>query len=240
MANPIYRIPSSLFIDTSNDKVTIEKDAIAVASSVGLSLLNNSAGTSGNPQNSSGIEFIGAGYTGSISATNKFMIQTQSVSGAYTPTGNNGDGYLSISSLYNSGTYTNIFTIDSSSNIKNSGFIAYTGPTANVVTPNPFILPTLLNSYVTPASGLSTFATIGYWKDGAGVVHLKGNAGGGTAGAAVFNLPAGYRPGTTGHFIGIRDNALFYVIINSSGDCSAGSGGNTHVFFDGIHFFAEA
>jgi hypothetical protein len=36
--------------------------------------------------------------------------------------------------------------------------------------------------------------TVGFYKDRAGFVHLKGEASGGTHGFAIFQLPAGYRP----------------------------------------------
>ena len=49
---------------------------------------------------------------------------------------------------------------------------------------------TLKNSWV--FGGYSTFHA-GYYKDGQGIVHLRGSLAGGTSGYA-FRLPAGYRP----------------------------------------------
>ena len=44
------------------------------------------------------------------------------------------------------------------------------------------------------------FVTAGYYKDLAGVVHLRGVVAGGTLGKAIFHLPPGYRP-TSGKVI---------------------------------------
>lgn len=48
--------------------------------------------------------------------------------------------------------------------------------------------------------GNSQAETVGFFKDRSGVVHLKGmakTADSGTGAGAIFNLPAGYRPGNT-------------------------------------------
>lgn len=64
-----------------------------------------------------------------------------------------------------------------------------------------FTAPTLLNSWAntTPVGGVSS--SIGYNKDGADVVRLRGVLSGGVAGTVAFQLPAAYRPLQLHYFI---------------------------------------
>jgi len=59
--------------------------------------------------------------------------------------------------------------------------------------------PVFENSWThRPPSTIPRFAyrTVAFYKDRDGVVHLKGEATGGTAGKPIFALPRGYRPAT--------------------------------------------
>jgi hypothetical protein len=81
--------------------------------------------------------------------------------------------------------------------------------TLRVDTHEAWIAPTLTNSWVN-FGGSQTPA--GYWKDSFGIVHLRGLIKSGTAGAAAFTLPSGYRP---------AHNWIFATIYNSGADALA-------------------
>lgn len=243
MANPIYRVPSSLFIDSSSDKVTIEHDAVAGSnSSIGLSLLNNSAGASNAPQFSPVIEMTGAGYNtgGSASVTNKYALQVQSVSGSYAPTAQQGDGYLCFLNSYNGAAYSSVASLDSKGNLSINKYIVNTNM-YNLTTLCPTVTWTAMsgfsNSYTSPASG---WTTARYMKDARGMVWLQGSVTGGTNAATIFTLPAGFRPAVTFRCAAVVNDASGNIIINSSGAISAVAGGNTNVFFDNVCFMGEA
>jgi hypothetical protein len=67
-----------------------------------------------------------------------------------------------------------------------------------------WIAPTFQNSWVNYGSG---YETAGYYKDKQGVIHLKGLVKNGTLNAAIFTLPAGYRPSLTRHLVAITGTA---------------------------------
>lgn len=55
--------------------------------------------------------------------------------------------------------------------------------------------PQYLNSWHSGPTGLPQgYETPAFFKDRAGIVHLRGAAAGGTANTAIFRLPPGYRP----------------------------------------------
>lgn len=106
--------------------------------------------------------------------------------------------------------------------------------------PSPAIIeqwntPTLLNSWV--AYG-SPYNPPGYWKDQNSVVHLRGQLRSGTMGAAIFNLPLGYRPFAQETIPIVSNGAFGNVNITTSGDVQASAGSNAAFSLDGITFRA--
>lgn len=93
---------------------------------------------------------------------------------------------------------------------------------------------TLQNGWSNFGSG---YQAARFFKDELGVVHLEGLVAGGSLGAAVFTLPAGYRP--SAHLILPVANANYYgeVTINSSGQVVSWGGGNSNwLSLSGISF----
>lgn len=82
-----------------------------------------------------------------------------------------------------------------------------------------WITPTLLNGW-TNVGGND--ATLQYFKDSTGIVHIKGVVTGGTA-TQIFTLPEGYRPNKIiGNMVyGIPNNSN--IIIRNNGLVTAGS-----------------
>lgn len=238
MASPIYREPSSFFVDTSNDKATLQSDAIGVANTPGLSLINNTAGASNAPQFSPTVELITQGFA-AASVINKFTIQLQSVSGAWNYTGRNGDGYLSFSAVYNNGAASQIGIIDGYGNFNINGFSTFIG-TSTLVPSITWTAVTFQNSF----SNISGAAACSYIKDAGGMVRLKGGGTGGTAGNVMFTLPAGYRPSNNYYFcMTANSNFLSCVLIVGSDGTVKTSGvanSGTNCYVDGVHFLAEA
>lgn len=74
--------------------------------------------------------------------------------------------------------------------------------------PPQWIDATLTNSWV--AYNTATRPTLGFYKDEAGKVHLRGSVKSGTYGAsAILTLPAGYRPPLAVSFPAIQTNATY-------------------------------
>jgi hypothetical protein len=100
---------------------------------------------------------------------------------------------------------------------------------------------------VTPSAGWTTVTnqTIAYWKDGFGVVHLKGAASFGSGSGPVFILPAGFRPAFQKLFmaggLGATTSPVV-VIVNADGtvfiDNTAGAFASGYL--EGVTFLAEA
>ena len=109
-------------------------------------------------------------------------------------------------------------------------------------------IPTNANYYTwkTPAWGTNwgnygnSYNTGGYYRDGDGIVHLKGLVTGGSYGnsATLFTLPVGFRPGGRCLFTVITDNAHGRLDITTTGQVIpyVGSG---WLSLDGISFKAE-
>lgn len=190
-----YKTPSSLLADFSNTKTLVIKNAIGSAATILLSLQNNTSGANNAPQFSPGIEFVGQGYTGSVSATNKYLIQAQSVSGTWSATGRSGDGYLAILPSYNGASYSASggVLIDGYGDLKSKGFIIYNGTTAQLPLVSPWINIPFVNSFSNYGAPYNNFQ---YFKDAFGVVHFRGawKGPGGGGSATAFTMPAGYRP----------------------------------------------
>ena len=105
-----------------------------------------------------------------------------------------------------------------------------------------FITPTLQNSWVNyPSNTGPNYSQAGYFKDSNGIVHLRGLVRFGTAGAAIFTLPAGYRPGGRSMFPSFTASPDTYggVDVATSGQVTNRSGLNGYVSLSGIQFLAE-
>jgi hypothetical protein len=107
-----------------------------------------------------------------------------------------------------------------------------------------WITPVMQNGWVGygPNTG-GWYTPPGYWKDNDGVVHLRGMIrGGSSAGAAMFTLPAGYRPPKIMMWFAGSDGTLpCRIDIQETGvvNCVAGFG-TSWDSLDGINFYAGA
>lgn len=97
----------------------------------------------------------------------------------------------------------------------------------------PVIAPTFLNAWSNLGSG---FTGAGYFKDQSGIVHLRGLVTGGTVGAAIFNLPAGYRPSAQESFAIQSNNVFGRCDVTPAGDVFATAGSNVYFSLSGISF----
>jgi len=105
----------------------------------------------------------------------------------------------------------------------------------SILSPESWVAPTLLNSWVNYGGG---YATAGYMKDALGFVHLKGMVKTGTIGQKIFTLPVGYRPAEI-NIYAVASYALFGdVYINASGDVTPNVGSSNWVSLSGIIFKA--
>lgn len=93
--------------------------------------------------------------------------------------------------------------------------------------------PGFLNSWANAGGG---FQVVRFWKDPMGLVHVEGMVTGGTIGIGVpvFNLPAGYRPGTNGAvtFPANSNGAYGRVTARVNGDITADVGSNVDFSFN--------
>jgi hypothetical protein len=100
------------------------------------------------------------------------------------------------------------------------------------------VAPTLLGGWSDVAGA---FARTGYFKDGMGIVHLRGmvRRTSGTQ-TVVFNLPAGYRPSAALQFpTRCGNDTICYFHVNANGDVDFGgpaAGASSSVTFSGITF----
>jgi hypothetical protein len=80
------------------------------------------------------------------------------------------------------------------------------------------------------------FAPCGYWKDGLGVVHLRGLATGGLQGQTIFTLPVGFRPAFTVYCSVVSSNLFGVIQIGSDGVVSPPVAAGTYWSLDSITF----
>ncbi len=107
--------------------------------------------------------------------------------------------------------------------------------------------------HLVPASGTNGFTNFwgndddaltaspaGYWKDLAGIVHLKGTVGttGADARETIFILPAGYRPSAPELFPAatVGGGGVSQVLITTNGNVEAYSGSTLGMSFAGIEY----
>ena len=97
-----------------------------------------------------------------------------------------------------------------------------------------WVTPPLLNGWVRYSN---EYNPPGYFRDKQGIVHLRGLVRSGTVGAAVFQLPAGYRPQFRQlHAVQTNANTIGRCDIDVSGNVIVESGNNVFVSLDGITF----
>lgn len=101
-----------------------------------------------------------------------------------------------------------------------------------------FIAPIFLNGWQNLGGGQTL---VGYYKDSAGWVHLRGSACAGTMETAMFSLPEGFKPANTIHLACVSSNdtsdIFGSIYIPSDGNVIPGVGRNTMVSLDGIRFY---
>lgn len=100
-------------------------------------------------------------------------------------------------------------------------------------------VPTLQNGWVNYGDG---WASAGYYKDSLGIVHLRGLVKGGTAAAAIFTLPVGYRIGQNSHGYTVSSTATYFMgsyQIMANGAVMHRHGDNGYFSLDHITFKAE-
>ncbi len=98
-----------------------------------------------------------------------------------------------------------------------------------------WVAPSFLNSWV---NFDGTYSQCGYMRDPNGFVHLRGKVKTGTINTAIFTLPALFRPQYKLTFVGISNDALCKIEIDTSGNVVPVTGNNTYVALDGIIFKA--
>lgn len=111
--------------------------------------------------------------------------------------------------------------------VKPSVWVAGTVPSEAVIT------PTFLNAWVDSGA---PYQTTRYWKDPAGVVHLRGRINGGTIGLAAFTLPVGYRPAATESFAQASAGAFGALNVFADGSVVPAVGSNVSFWLSGITF----
>jgi hypothetical protein len=113
--------------------------------------------------------------------------------------------------------------------------------TAYPTLPLPTITtPTFANAWVSYGAGPTPRAA-GYYKTGAGIVHLCGTIKNGTVGLKAFTLPAGSRPLGTLYFTVYNPAAgsSCMIQVDPNGDVTPQSGVNTAYAMDSVAFLAE-
>jgi len=102
--------------------------------------------------------------------------------------------------------------------------------------PEQLYAPTYLNSWVDFGG---VFHQVKYWKDANGVVHLIGTAKTGGINTVMFNLPVGFRPGSTLIFSTTSADAFGMLQVQSNGDVLPKIGSSSYFSLDGVSFKAE-
>ena len=116
--------------------------------------------------------------------------------------------------------------------------LSRTAADARYKTVEPFIAPTLLNSWVNFVAG---FRAALYFKTPQGMVNLLGLIKNGSA-ATLFVLPVGYRPSASLRFVVSGTSAFAQIDIASDGTVALSSsvaGASSALSLAGISFLAE-
>lgn len=119
-------------------------------------------------------------------------------------------------------TPTEVFRVTSQGNLVVTGDLSGASLT---VTQQAWQAPTFVNSWVNYGS---PYENAGYFKDSLGMVHMRGLVKNGTVGAAIFTLPAGYRPEQERIYATMGGGAFGEVRIQTTGIVLHMSGGNAY------------
>lgn len=114
----------------------------------------------------------------------------------------------------------------------------YVQGTAVVMGSDPWIAPTLLNSWTNYGA---PFTTAGYYKDANGRVYLRGTVKGGSSSSAIImTLPAGYLPAFTQIMASVCQSAFAEIRVDTSGNVWMNTGaGTTWVSLDNLSFLTS-
>ena len=104
-----------------------------------------------------------------------------------------------------------------------------------VVDQEAWIAPTLQNSWINYDA--SYFNPAGYFKDTMGIVHLRGVVKNGTLSAAIFTLPAGYRPARMEMFA-VPSGGMAICEVSAAGEVLPLTATSDYFSMDGITFRA--
>ena len=199
-----------------------------------LFLENRTDAGAGAQQESPSLVWVGQGWKTDATAgsqTVKFSAQVIPTQGAANPT-----VALSFASSVNEASYVERFSIGSTGMIASVPINANLGSTTVAPT---WTAVTYTNSYVDFGGVYSGTA---YTKDAQGYVHIRLAAKSGTAAAAIFTLPAGYRPAGTRAFAAYSDAGSTagnnWVSVTSAGVVALFGGGTTNAIAT-ICFAAE-
>lgn len=102
--------------------------------------------------------------------------------------------------------------------------------------PLTWVAPTYQNSWVNFGGGYENGA---YAIDALGFVILRGVVKNGTVPAAMFTLPAGFRPAGDKVFPSIASDEETVLEVLSNGEVIIDYGPNTYVILEGIRFYAD-
>lgn len=120
--------------------------------------------------------------------------------------------------------------------IHGDGNVAITG----IIETEAVIVPALINNFTPFGFG---YAAVSYYKDKEGIVHVRSmaNVPANPVGLVIFNLPAGYRPSTSGThvFMTLGNNVTCRADVASNGDVIFNAGTTGWVSLDGIAFRAD-
>lgn len=107
-----------------------------------------------------------------------------------------------------------------------------------IIDSEAYIAPTLLNGWVNYGVG---GATVGFFKDKFGIVHIKGLVKSGTTSTAtvIFNLPGGYRPLEDQQFATVSEGVFGDGRVMAGGDVVFDHGTNVWFSLNNISFRAE-
>lgn len=99
-----------------------------------------------------------------------------------------------------------------------------------------WIAPNMINNWTSYGSG---YNPAGYFKDGLGIVHLRGLIKSGTMNQPCFVLPAGYRPPYQElypAFSSASPASVAKIIVYANGNVTPYQGGNQYFGLDGMTF----
>lgn len=205
-------------LGTTGGPVLFDRD-FAGPTNVGVLVQSRATASLGTQQPSPGLQISGNGWDTGASASRQadFSIVTNPVQG------NPLTATLDIYSQINAGGWSS--SLFSLSAAKLTMSVPIYGSLGSTTIAPSWTSVTYQNSYVD--YGLGGYAGSAYYKDANGIVHVRVAAKSGTATAAIFTLPAGYRPGGTRVVTAAVDGTFHNVTVSTAGVVQTDVGGNT-------------